>query len=127
MCLFWLPASPQVADFQLEAGETVLVTGGIPQLGNWQPDQMLHLAGGLTLHTRGYFGLRAARRVYIALAQHEYISWREDRRTRIEIRGCTWRAIHQGTCVGACGRGDWRPTGGAAGARTGGAGQWNGP
>ncbi|KAG2427622.1 hypothetical protein HXX76_012273 [Chlamydomonas incerta] len=35
----------QVADFQLEDGEAVLVTGGIPQLGNWQPDQMCRLTG----------------------------------------------------------------------------------
>lgn len=60
MCLFGLPASRQVADFQLEAGETVLVTGGIPQLGNWQPDQMLHLAGGLASqrHTGTHPGIR---------------------------------------------------------------------
>ncbi|KXZ50081.1 hypothetical protein GPECTOR_18g59 [Gonium pectorale] len=32
-----------VADQQLEAGERLLVTGGIPQLGNWQPDQMMRL------------------------------------------------------------------------------------
>ncbi|GLC39071.1 4-alpha-glucanotransferase dpe2 [Pleodorina starrii] len=33
----------QVADFQLEDAEALLVTGGIPQLGNWQPDQMTRL------------------------------------------------------------------------------------
>ncbi|EFJ42152.1 cytosolic 4-alpha-glucanotransferase [Volvox carteri f. nagariensis] len=32
-----------VADFQLDAAEVLLVTGGISQLGNWQPDQMLRL------------------------------------------------------------------------------------
>lgn len=33
----------QIADYQLQAGESLFVTGGIPQLGNWQADQMLAL------------------------------------------------------------------------------------
>ncbi|GFR48695.1 hypothetical protein Agub_g10651, partial [Astrephomene gubernaculifera] len=33
----------EVGDFQLESGEVLLVTGGIPQLGNWQTDQMMRL------------------------------------------------------------------------------------
>ena len=42
----------QIADYQLQAGEALYVTGGIPQLGNWQADQMLALIGAPPLRRR---------------------------------------------------------------------------
>jgi hypothetical protein len=33
-------------DWMLEDGQVICVTGSIPQLGMWQPDQMLLLTGG---------------------------------------------------------------------------------
>lgn len=36
---------PQVMDWMLEDGQVICVTGSIPQLGMWQPDQMLLLTG----------------------------------------------------------------------------------
>ncbi len=36
----------KVTDWLLEEGETVCVTGALPQLGSWQQDQMLRLTGG---------------------------------------------------------------------------------
>jgi hypothetical protein len=35
-------------DWMLEDGQVICVTGSIPQLGMWQPDQMLLLTGGVS-------------------------------------------------------------------------------
>ena len=35
----------QVMDWMLDDGQVICVTGSIPQLGMWQPDQMLLLTG----------------------------------------------------------------------------------
>ena len=44
----------KVDDLMLEDGEAVCVTGAVPQLGTWQPDQMLELA-----RESFFFGLHA--------------------------------------------------------------------
>lgn len=41
----------QVMDWMLEDGQVICVTGSIPQLGMWQPDQMLLLTGETNQHT----------------------------------------------------------------------------
>lgn len=39
-----------VYDRMAERGQALFVTGGIPQLGNWQPDLMLPMTGESSMH-----------------------------------------------------------------------------